>query len=49
MRIGNIIGIDKVIYAASDEFDEFVEYLKDHKLEKASNFILFCLQILDKN
>ena len=49
MRSGNVIGIDKVIYAASDEFDEFVEYLKDHKLEKASNFILFCLQILNKN
>lgn len=49
VRNGNVIWVNKVIYAASDEFDEFVEYLKDHKLEKASNFILFCLQILNKN
>ena len=37
MRSGNVIGIDKVIYAASDEFDEFVEYLKDYKFEKAGS------------
>ncbi len=37
VRSGDVIGINKAIYAASDEFDEFIEYLKDHKFEKAGS------------
>ena len=29
VRSGNIIWVNKVIYAASDELGEFIEYLKD--------------------
>ena len=37
VRSGNVIWINKVIYAASDEFDEFIEYLKAHKFKKAGS------------
>lgn len=37
VRSGDVIGIDKVIYAASDEFDEFIGYLKSHEFKKAGS------------
>lgn len=37
VRSSDVIGINKAIYAASDEFGEFIEYLKDYKFEKAGS------------
>ena len=37
VRSGDVIGIDKVIYAASDEFDEFIGYLKSYEFKKAGS------------
>lgn len=34
---GDVIGINEVIYAASDKFNEFIERLKTHKFEKAGS------------
>lgn len=32
---GSVIGINKVIYAMSSLFDDFIDYLKTHNIEKA--------------
>lgn len=34
---GDVIGINRVFYALSIEFDEFVAYLKTHKFQKAGS------------
>lgn len=34
---GDVIGIDRVIYVLTDEFDDFINYLKKHKFEQAGS------------